>query len=242
MSSAFSKITTWLEKIRPKKHWGFLVGTLVAFLALVGPWILLDPLFTALFPLLQVSVNIKIALATAIVGIFALLIVGLALLIYNKKFKDIGWNRPKFEYLTKAVAFFVLYFVVSLAVQIVAARFFGLDTQQAQDLGYQTLNPLEKLIAFIPLVLITPIMEETIFRGFMFTGFRAQMSFWPAAITSSAVFGLVHGQWNVGLDVFVMGIVSCYLFEKTKSIWPSVLLHTIKNGVAFYLLYLYNGG
>lgn len=228
--------------MRPKKPWGIVIGTLVAFVALMGPWYLLDPLFAWLLPNLPISVNLKIALATTIVAPISLLIIVAALAVYGKTLRDIGINKPQLIYAAKAAVLFVMYFVVSLALQIVASTFFGLDVTQEQNLGYNNVGGLEKLAAFIPLVLLTPVVEEVIFRGFMFTGFRNKLPFIVAAVGSSAIFGLAHGQWNVGLDVFVLGVASCYLYETTKSLWPSIFLHILKNGVAFYLLYLYNGG
>ncbi|HVI69827.1 MAG TPA: CPBP family intramembrane glutamic endopeptidase, partial [Magnetospirillaceae bacterium] len=97
------------------------------------------------------------------------------------------------------------------------------------------------IAAFITLVLVTPFTEELIFRGFVFAGFRRRLPFWLAALGVSALFAWIHGQWNVGLDVFVMSLVGCYLIEKTKNLWSAIFLHMLKNGVAFYLVYLYNG-
>ena len=91
------------------------------------------------------------------------------------------------------------------------------------------------------LVFLTPFAEELVFRGFMLTGFRRRLPFWAAAILVSALFGLVHGQWNVGLDVFIMSMVACYLVKTSQSLWPAIFLHMYKNAIAFYLIYLYNG-
>lgn len=215
---------------------------MIGFLALMAPWFLLEPFFAATLPYISLSINVKIALATSLTMLLSLLVIVAALAAYQKKFRDIGVDQPKWTYLAKALLAFVGYFALTLCLQTVARTFFGLDAEETQELGYQAVSGLELVAAFVPLVILTPFVEELIFRGFVFTGFRRHLPFWIAALGVSALFGLVHGQWNVGLDVFAMSMVSCYLVEKTNSLWPSIFLHVIKNSVAFYLLYLYNGG
>ena len=48
----------------------------------------------------------------------------------------------------------------------------------------------------------------------------------------------MHGQWNVGINVFAMSIVLCVMREITGSIYSGILLHMLKNMLAFYLLYI----
>jgi membrane protease YdiL (CAAX protease family) len=53
----------------------------------------------------------------------------------------------------------------------------------------------------------------------------------------SALFGLAHMQWNVAIDVFVLSMVACYLRELTGSIWAGIILHCLKNLIAFIALF-----
>ena len=59
-----------------------------------------------------------------------------------------------------------------------------------------------------------------------------------AAIFTSGTFGLVHGQWNVAIDTFVLSMVMIALYEKTKNLWACVFLHGLKNFVAFLALFV----
>ena len=54
----------------------------------------------------------------------------------------------------------------------------------------------------------------------------------------SILFGVVHMQWNVGVNVFAMSVVLCGLREITGTIYSGILVHMIKNGLAFYYLYI----
>jgi membrane protease YdiL (CAAX protease family) len=57
-------------------------------------------------------------------------------------------------------------------------------------------------------------------------------------VFTSAIFGFAHGQWNVGVDTFALSLALCYLAYKTNSLWPSVLLHSLKNLIAFILVFV----
>jgi membrane protease YdiL (CAAX protease family) len=59
-----------------------------------------------------------------------------------------------------------------------------------------------------------------------------------AALISGALFGLVHMQWNVAIDTFILSFALVYVFEKTGTIWSAIGLHALKNGVAFVGLFL----
>ena len=68
------------------------------------------------------------------------------------------------------------------------------------------------------------------------------MPWWLPATLVSALFGVAHGQWNVGLDVFVLSMVACGLREATGSIWAGIVLHMIKNMVAFMATFVFVTG
>lgn len=59
-----------------------------------------------------------------------------------------------------------------------------------------------------------------------------------AAVFSSMLFALAHGQWNVAIDTFILSFALVWVFEKTGSIWASVLLHGLKNFIAFGALFI----
>ena len=234
----------WWHAFRLRDDWGVVMSIVVSCIALIAPWFLLSPLFEAVIPHLTVSVNVKVAIITGVAMLVSLLIIAAALLAYNKKFRDIGVDKPKLLYFANAFVALFVYIAVSLVLQIVVKALFGqgYNADEAQNLGFTALSGVEIVIAFVCLVILAPVVEEVIFRGFMFRGIRRHFPFWFTAIVVSFLFGLVHGQWNVGLDVFAMSLISCYLVEKSGSLWPSIFLHVLKNGLAFCIVYLYNGG
>jgi hypothetical protein len=97
-------------------------------------------------------------------------------------------------------------------------------------------------------VLLGPLVEETIFRGLIFGGIRKKNRLLAYAV-SSLLFGLLHiwqfaviySDWSLLILILqyippALGLAWCY--EKSGTIWSSVLLHMFINGLsmAYYLL------
>lgn len=141
-----------------------------------------------------------------------------------------------------AIVGFVVYLALGVAATSILQHVPGFDGSQAQDLGFSsTLSPNDGLLVFMILVVVAPIAEEIIFRGYLFGTLRRAVPVWAAILITSLLFGAIHGQWNVGVDVFFLSIVSCVLRLRTGSLWSSMLLHMMKNGLAFYILYIAPG-
>lgn len=154
---------------------------------------------------------------------------------------DLGVSRlPSWTDLALAPAAFVVYFIATaLVTTAVSLLVPGFDLDQAQDVGFTSLTQqYEYILAFITLVVLAPVAEELLFRGYLYGKMRRLTSIWLAALVTSVVFGVVHGQWNVGIDVFVLSLVMCGLREMTGGIWAGILLHMLKNGLAFYILFI----
>jgi hypothetical protein len=139
-----------------------------------------------------------------------------------------------------APAGFVVYFIASsLLVYFATQIFSGFDGSQTQETGFTHLSGYgEYALAFTTLIIVAPVAEEILFRGFLYGKLRRRMPVWVAILITSALFGLIHGQWNVGLDVFALSIVLCSLREITGSIWSGILLHMLKNSVAFFIIFI----
>ena len=121
------------------------------------------------------------------------------------------------------------------------------DASQAQDVGFNAyLVGSDRIIAFIVLVVIAPIAEELIFRGWLYGKLREifntrladKWSTVMSILLVSLLFGIVHLQWNVGVNVFAMSVALCGLREITGTVYAGILTHMVKNGVAFFLLYV----
>lgn len=180
----------------------------------------------------------------AILYVFTLVIViGLPWLVRKKKttLKDVGLDR-----LMSWLDIFItplgliVYLILSALLVYFASKYVPwFDVDQVQNTGFDRLNQqYEYYLAFITLVIIAPVAEETLFRGYLFGNLKKLIPTWGAVLVTSLLFGIFHGAWNVGVDTFALSIVLCLLREITGGIWASILLHMAKNGIAFYILFI----
>jgi membrane protease YdiL (CAAX protease family) len=160
----------------------------------------------------------------------------------------IGWKRLRWTDPVMTLTGFAVYFVGYITVLTVVTHLLpGLNVNQKQELGFDNIaGNTNLLLTFLSLVVLPPIAEETVFRGFVYTGIRNKIKPISAALLTSLLFAVAHLQfgsgrpllWVAGLDTFILSLVLCYLREKTGSLWPGVLLHGLKNSIAFISLYL----
>ena len=143
------------------------------------------------------------------------------------------------DILLAPIGFIVFMLVAVFMVSLMTVLLPGIDWSQEQNVGFNSLiSGGDFLLAFISLVVIAPVAEEIIFRGWLYGKLRAKIPAIPAMIVVSLLFGIVHGQWNVGVTVFVMSIAMCTMREITGTIWGGILIHMLKNGIAFYMLFV----
>jgi membrane protease YdiL (CAAX protease family) len=195
-------------------------------------------------PLRTINASLLSTIFAAVVYLLSLVIViGLpwAVRRYRTNRQELGMTRlPSWMDILLAPAGFVLYLLLSgILVHIAGSLFPGFDMNQQQQTGFNHLSHnYELILAFLTLVVIAPLAEEMLFRGYLYGKLRSVVPVWLAALVTSGLFGALHAQWNVGIDVFALSLVLCSLREVTGNIWAGVLLHMLKNGLAFYLLFI----
>lgn len=172
----------------------------------------------------------------------------LALLIPLKRWgnvvnmrKSLGLDRiPSWSDIGIAILAFFPYAVLSNIFNQAFVTFSpSYDQTQVQELGFSNFTTQhEVVLAFLALVVAAPIIEEVIFRGYLFGRLRNYAGTALAVLVTSLTFAFLHMQLNVGIDVFALSIILCLLRVVTGSIWAGVLLHMIKNGLAYYVLFV----
>ena len=133
--------------------------------------------------------------------------------------------------------------IVSIALAAVLIFIFKVfpwfDAEQSQNVVYSlSVVGIDRAIAFFALAVLAPIAEEIIFRGWLYGKLRVKLPMPASIIITSLVFGIIHMQWNVGVNVFAMSVVACCLRELTGTIYAGIILHMLKNGLAFFLLFV----
>ena len=81
-------------------------------------------------------------------------------------------------------------------------------------------------------ILVAPAGEEIMFRGFLFRGWaRSQRSAWPAIVAISALWAVLHLQydWTGMLQIFVIGLFLGWMRLRSGSLWLTFVLHALFN-------------
>jgi membrane protease YdiL (CAAX protease family) len=85
--------------------------------------------------------------------------------------------------------------------------------------------------------IIVPIAEEVLFRGVIYRWLRDRWGVWIGVIVSALVFGALHGEISVAGATFVMGLALAWIFERSQSLWPPILIHILNNSLKLLALY-----
>lgn len=117
-----------------------------------------------------------------------------------------------------------------------------------QNIEQQKLNLHPAYFSFYLLVgcLGAAIFEELFFRKILFSYFRKRAPFFLAAIFSSLFFAFAHNfDLQILFQTFICGLIGCYIYEQSKSIWGCFLFHFMGNFLllllpVFYPLDLFN--
>lgn len=237
-----------LPAAKPRRSWWPVVGlvawVIVMFIvaqlltiALFWALVQLGVPFEALSPTAIRTLEVFVAFALAL-----LLTIGLPWWLRRRKttLKELGLTRlPMWSDILLGPITVVPYFIVSAIVLSLAALVPGFEADQIQDTGFSSVvDTTSLLLAFVSLVVLAPIVEEALFRGYLYGKLRSRMGVIASTLLVSACFGVLHLQANVGLDVFILSIAMCILRETTGSIWAGTLLHMTKNAIAFYVLFV----
>ena len=97
----------------------------------------------------------------------------------------------------------------------------------------------EPIFSFISVVLVAPIIEEFLFRGFLYSQLRRSfLKDWGAIAVSSLLWTAIHFQYEIGIlfFLFLFGLFLGYFRIKYNSLLIPTALHAINNLLSFLLV------
>jgi membrane protease YdiL (CAAX protease family) len=111
------------------------------------------------------------------------------------------------------------------------------DAAFGYDRHVETLSLSAQTWAIITTVVMAPIIEEILMRGIMYRELRrsARLPVPLAAVISSLVFAVFHGNIVQGGAVFLLGVFLAFAYEYTHSILTPIALHALFNMLSAFV-------
>lgn len=175
---------------------------------------------------------------TVVDALGAVAILALYLRRYRASWAAVGWRRfSVWQASGYMLGMFIAFAVLSnAALWLVSLLDPNFNANQPQTNDFLNAAQSHRGLALAALVLLPPVIEETVFRGFIFPAVAKHWGLVAGAVVSSILFGLAHLQANVSVYTFVLGLVLCFLYVRLRSIVPGILLHMLNNYLAFMAL------
>lgn len=157
---------------------------------------------------------------------------------YGANVSDLGLRkfnpiRAVFEIAATIIVFLI---AATAIIWLVSELVPSFNPDEVQENEFTGAGPQFQLYSLFALVILPPLIEEVVFRGFIFPAFAKRWGIWVGAFLSSFLFGLAHLQANVGIYTLVLGLLLCIMYVRFGSIIPGMILHMVNNYLAYMAL------
>jgi len=186
------------------------------------------------------SNGLVVALATIASAVAGIAFITLFVRIHgNKSVSDyVGFKRISFKTALAVIVVFILMFAAIAGLETLYNTLSGMSSSDSVNTSFMT--DTYKTAGWLPLLWVAvvgfaPAFEEAFFRGFLFVGLqRSRIGAVGTILFTSLVWASLHLQYNfVGMaTIVILGIALGVVRLKTRSLWSTVLLHSLWNFVA----------
>jgi membrane protease YdiL (CAAX protease family) len=229
--------------------WGFWHIVAIVLLTAAGWLILVTPVAIAVL----LHNPRRMLTFGAGIGLTALLYVVLygAILVVVRRvggWRALGYRFPGWATLLAVIAFVPVWFGILQVAGLVTEYALNQGkpipsnvTELFGPNGLRGIGPAQIALAIVVVAVLVPIVEETLFRGVLYQWLRGHLGVGPAAILSALVFAAAHllsvglALWKLLPVLFLMGCLLALTFQRTRSLYASMVLHGANNAVAIAL-------
>lgn len=112
----------------------------------------------------------------------------------------------------------------------------GEQLQKVVETLLETGNPQLKIVLVATATMIAPLVEEIIFRGYLYAVMKRYSGCFFAAIMTSLLFAVVHGNLPGIIPLFTLSLVLTLVYEITGCLWVPIAAHSLFNTIQVYLM------
>ena len=132
----------------------------------------------------------------------------------------------------------VMTLIIRFATHLMYLHHWGRGSYSHDVIAFRNTVGFQKIFFLILPIILAPIFEEVVNRGFLYKAFRAS---YPVAVSMLIMvvwtlwthFDYWQHSWIAVLNYCAWTILQCYLREKSPSIWDCIICHAVSNAVLF---------
>lgn len=194
---------------------------------------------------IDVYVPFNTQLANTIQMLFSLMIAIVLIIINRSNFKDdfIAFKKEPKSYFSHIATGFILVYISAIVANVILT-FVGVTETSQNEMAIQSMfNPhwISVVTLFLTLVILTPMVEEVVFRKGLYNIVRPRFGDVGAILVSGLVFGFLHvASWGDFIQVIpyaLMGLSFSFIYYySNRNIYVVIAIHALNNLIP-YLIY-----
>ena len=142
--------------------------------------------------------------------------------------KSIKFNGFSIKRFICLIFLFLGTYIISNTITNIIVLMFPSTLEQFAQVS-DMLNVDNLWLGILLIAILPAIAEEFFFRGIVLTSFKKKYGALVAIIASALIFGIYHMNWVQGINAFIVGLALGYIYVKTGSIYPTMIIHFINN-------------
>jgi len=187
-------------------------------------------------PLLVIGV---LVLTLAVEGALTLIMAVLLPWTSRLSFRELGYRVPRGgDILVAVLGSLVMAIVANGGASLMQSLLHSTQDQQSVAMLRQLHDPRLLVVFAVFACVLAPLMEETIFRVFLFNATRRYFGFWTGALISGLCFGLAHGDPIAAIPLALGGVVLAFVYYRTHNAFASMITHGLFNSYTILALVL----
>ena len=144
----------------------------------------------------------------------------------GRKFALWGFRRPTLAFFWTIPLALAVVYAVSIVHELIV------QPEQQDIISEFPRSALGVGLFILVAVVMAPLFEEIVFRGFLFRGFANSWGWKWGALASGVVFALAHLQLDIFVPLAVLGVALAWVYRRTGSLWTCIVMHALFNGIA----------
>lgn len=146
--------------------------------------------------------------------------------LIHGSFRELGFVRPKLKYVFLGLFMGGFLFITIGLLGNFLENWLGSPAPQSFTLAILGSNYSWQVMLLVFLGgVLAPIKEEAFFRGLIYPPLRQMHGRGKGILLSAGFFAVLHSDVIRFLPLFVGGVILTWLYEKTSSLWPSIIAH-----------------